>query len=219
MFTGLIRESATVLSFALVSNNLWKIECLTQIPEASLWPIGASIALNGVCLTLVKSEKGEGQKISFEVSAETLARTNLGDLKPGKKVHVEASLKVGDALGGHWVLGHVDGCGTLSKLENQGDCLFLEISIQGPDRDRIAPYIVEKGSIAVDGVSLTINSLVDAESETRFTLLLIPHTLKIANFLNLKVGDRLNLEADILGKFSARDRQYRQVRMSPEVSV
>ncbi len=212
MFTGLVRESASVVAFESISKNLWKIECLTKIPEANLWPLGASIALNGICLTLIQSQATpNGQKISFEASTETLERTNLSDIKVGNKIHIEPSLKVGDSLGGHWVLGHVDGCGIISQLEMRGDCLFLEISIKGLDRKRIAPYIVDKGSIAVDGVSLTVNSLVDLTDETRFTLLLIPHTLKVTNFMNLKLNGRINLEADVLGKFSARERQFSEV--------
>jgi riboflavin synthase len=212
MFTGLVRESALVKDFQSVGNNLWKIECLTRISEAKSWPIGASIALNGVCLTLVTSEAetSDTQRVAFEVTSETMSCTSLGDLKAGCRIHLEPSLKVGDSLGGHWVLGHVDGVGKVSAREFQGDCLFLEIQLQGKDRARIAPYLVDKGSVAVDGVSLTINSLSDSSTDTRFTLLLIPHTLTVTRFKDLQLGERVNLEADILAKFSARERQFQK---------
>jgi riboflavin synthase len=211
MFTGLVREAAEIESLERVTESLWKIRILSRIPEANSWAIGASIATNGVCLTLVESEAvAEGRLLSFEMSPETMARSNLGDLKAGSRVHLEPSLKVGDELGGHWVLGHVDACGLVTEIQTLGDCRVFKFEIRGEARRRVAPYLVEKGSIAIDGVSLTLNSVEDAANgASYFTVMLIPHTLKLTHFASALVGQRVNLEGDILGKFSERRQEFR----------
>ncbi len=206
MFTGLVKEAAEILAFERISENLWKFSVLSKLPEASSWPIGASIAFNGVCLTLVDSRLSPdlGQELAFEVSSETINRSNFLDLKSGMKIHLEPSLRVGDELGGHWVLGHVDGIGAISKIEDHQDCRVLHVNLSGAQRSLIAPCLVEKGSIAIDGVSLTINSLRDSADTTEFSVMLIPHTLKVTHFSEAREGQRVNLEGDILAKFSRR---------------
>jgi len=154
---------------------------------------GASLALNGVCLTVTA---GKGNLRTFHAIQETLVRTNLGDLKVGDRVNVERSLRVGDRLGGHWVQGHVDGVGILaSRNESPGQTL-IKISTT---RD-LTRFMVPKGSICIDGISLTLVDVWD----TAFTCALIPETLKRTRMGFLKVGARVNLETDILARHVAR---------------
>lgn len=149
---------------------------------------GESVAVNGVCLTLLP-----GDDVSFDVIPETLRRTNLGDLLPGARVNVERALRVGDRLGGHYVQGHVDTTGTVRDVGGGGGETVWTIEVAEPERFRCVP----KGSATVDGVSLTV---VD-RSENWFTIALIPHTLQITTFGERKPGDRVNLEMDHFGKW------------------
>jgi riboflavin synthase len=151
--------------------------------------LGESIAVNGCCLTVVHAE---GTAFDVEAGPETLLRTNLGELAPGAPLNLERSLKVGDRLGGHFVQGHVDTTATLVECRPEGEWQFLAFAID----PEWAPLLVEKGSIAVDGVSLT---LVSATLD-RFSVMLIPHTLAATTLGTLKIGDRVNIEADMLAK-------------------
>jgi len=153
--------------------------------------LGASIAINGCCLTLVAND---ADGLHFEAGPETLARTNLGRLAAGSRVNLEPSLRVGDRLGGHFVTGHVEALGRLLERRDSGDWCTLWF---GFPRE-LGRYMVPKGSIAVDGVSLT---LVDVESE-RFSVALIPHTLAATTLGQLNVGDPVNLETDLLAKYA-----------------
>jgi len=155
--------------------------------------VGDSIANNGCCLTVVKVE---GSKLDFEAGAETLSRTNLGKLAEGSPVNLERSLKVGDRLGGHYVTGHIDGQGIL--MDRQNDPPWATLRFQIPKR--LASQIASKGSIAIDGVSLTI---VDADEDS-FSVALIPHTLDVTTLGKLSDGDEVNLETDILAKYVQR---------------
>ena len=155
--------------------------------------VADSISVNGCCLTVV--EKGPGT-FAFQAGPETLARTNLGDLKPGCPVNLERALKVGDRLGGHFVSGHIDGLGQLVERRDHGDWSSFRFGIS----KQIAREMASKGSIAIDGVSLTI---VDSEPES-FSVALIPFTLAVTNLGSRKVGDRVNLETDILAKYVQR---------------
>jgi riboflavin synthase len=164
-----------------------------RIPLTEL-AVGESICHDGACLTVASIDLGDPGRGAYRVlaGAETLARTALGALAVGKRVNLERALRVGDRLGGHWVTGHVDGTGELVARRDLGANLVLEL--------RAAPailrYVVEKGSIAVAGVSLTVNS-VDASG---FSVAIIPHTRDVTSLGDLAVGDRVNLEADILAK-------------------
>lgn len=152
--------------------------------------IGQSVALNGVCLTVTGISKS---KCDFEMIEETTKKTDLGNLKVGSVVNVERSLKVGDRMEGHFVLGHVDGVGTIKKIEKKPKEIKVWFSIP----KHLSRFVVQKGSIAIDGISLTV---VDVKKNL-FSVCLIPHTVSITNFQKKKVGDKVNIETDILGKY------------------
>ena len=178
MFTGLVREVGTVVSF---DSGRLVIECGLEAR------IGDSIAVDGVCLTVVE---GDGW-LEFEAVGETLARTTLGSLVAGSRVNLEPALRAGDPLGGHYVQGHVDGVGTVRSL---GDLTWFDAP------PGLLRYIAEKGSIAVQGTSLTVAGL-DAGG---FAVALIPHTREVTTLGTLAAGDRVNLEVDILAKYVER---------------
>jgi riboflavin synthase len=188
MFTGLVEDVGTVARADRRNNALVLAVRPSRIPLAEL-VIGESVCHDGACLTVT-----EVGREAFTVLAglETLERTTLGNLRVGTQVNLERSLKVGDRLGGHWVTGHIDGTGELAARRDLGSNLVLVV--------RTAPallrYIVEKGSIAIAGVSLTVNA-VDAET---FSVAIIPHTRDETTLGELAIGDRINLETDILAK-------------------
>lgn len=155
--------------------------------------IGDSLAVAGVCLTLTETSARES---SVELSPETLARTTLGRLRRGDPVNLEPALRMGDALGGHWVLGHVDG--TVAVLDRRDEGEFRVLACELPPE--LARWVVEKGSLALDGVSLTVAALCG----DRFEVALVPHTLAMTTLADLQVGDRVNFEADILAKYVER---------------
>ncbi len=161
--------------------------------------VADSISVNGCCLTVVEVE---GETMGFQAGPETLARTNLGDLVPGSPVNLERSLMVGDRLGGHFVSGHIDGVGTLRERQDMGEWSNFWFQIPG----ELSLQMASKGSIAVDGVSLTI---VDSEAE-RFSVALIPYTLAVTTLGPLKVGGKVNLETDMLAKYVQRLLEARQ---------
>lgn len=205
MFSGLVWSSVKVV----------KVErrpgagILLQVNFADLrtqgWALGDSIAINGVCLTIIAKQDSN---FDFEVSPETLERTTLGQLRQGDQVHLEPAMALGDRIGGHLVSGHVDAVAPLSKLAPVGDFWQLEWKLSGEARDRVAPFLVEKGSIAVDGVSLTVNAVRDTDQETFFDVMLIPHTLEVTQLGQLKLGGLVNLEADMIAKYVNRAGTY-----------
>ena len=183
MFTGIVRELGRVDAFD--GSRL-----VVSAPEtAGGAAVGDSVAVAGVCLTVV--ETGEG-RLAFDVVPETISRTALGRLEPGGAVNLEPSLRVGDQLGGHVVQGHVDGVGRVRSVTAEGDS--RRVWIDAPEE--IVRYCLEKGSIAVDGVSLTVAAFDD----DGFEVALIPHTLAVTTLGRLEAGDPVNLEADVLGK-------------------
>lgn len=153
--------------------------------------VGDSLAVSGVCLTV--TERRDGASL-VELSPETLERTTLGGLAAGDRVNLEPALRVGDALGGHWVQGHVDGRAEVVDRRDLGDHRELAVSVP----PALAPYLVEKGSVTVDGVSLTV---ADRPRDELFTVALIPHTLEWTNLSDRRPGDRVNLEVDVLAKY------------------
>lgn len=152
--------------------------------------IGQSVALNGVCLTVTGISNS---KCNFEMIEETTKKTDLGNLKEGGIINIERSLKVGDRMEGHFVLGHVDGVGTIKKIENNPK----EIKIWFEIPRNLTKFVVQKGSIAIDGISLTV---VDVQRNIA-SVCLIPHTVDVTNFHTRKIGDKVNIETDILGKY------------------
>lgn len=194
MFTGIIQEIGAVHSFAR-SGGVYRM-CVNcrDIPDAA--KIGDSIAVNGVCLTVISSLKGS---VSFDVMEETVKRSALAGLDTGSRVNLESALKVGDHLGGHIVQGHIDCVGRMIDMVNSRDEVSLEISVD----PGMAHLVVEKGSIAVDGVSLTVGKVTDRS----FKVHLIPHTRAITNLGERKIGDGLNIEFDVVGKYIARSKE------------
>lgn len=191
MFTGLVETMGKVVE--LIDDPPGKrlrIDCGLVAEGAEL---GDSICINGCCLTVVALEAG---RLDFEAGEETLSRTNLGLLKVGGLVNLERSLAVGDRLGGHYVTGHVDAVGTL--VERRDDPPWANLRFRMPER--LAGQVAAKGSIAIDGISLTV---VDADSDS-FTVALIPHTLEVTTLGNRGIGDEVNLETDVLAKYVQR---------------
>jgi riboflavin synthase len=187
VFTGIVREVATVAAVARADGGI-RLE-LDAPGTAPGVEVGDSVSVGGVCLTVVALD---GERLAFDAVPETLARTSLAALTEGSPVNVEPALRAGDPLGGHYVQGHVDGVGTVVSVEPEGD--GARIAITAPE---LARYCVEKGSIAVEGVSLTIAALRD----DGFEIALIPHTLAVTTLGRLAAGDRVNLEADVLAKY------------------
>ncbi|MGE5187218.1 MAG: riboflavin synthase [Acidobacteriota bacterium] len=188
MFTGLVEDTGTVVRADRRSDALVLAVRPARIAAAEL-TVGESICHDGACLTVTSVER---DTYTVLAGGETLARTTLGQLRAGKRVHLERALRVGDRLGGHWVTGHVDGTGELAARRDLGANLVLAIRTPAP----LLRHIVEKGSIAIAGVSLTVNA-VDGET---FSVAIIPHTREVTTLGELAVGDRVNLETDLLAK-------------------
>lgn len=190
MFTGLIQD-------------VGEIERIDSGPMTEVWvashfsppdfTLGESIACDGCCLTVVEFQQ---QRFRVQASPETLRVTTLGHWQPGRKVNLERALKVGDRLGGHWVQGHVDGVSELISRQAQGGSQVMAFALP----PSLKWFFIEKGSVAVDGVSLTVNRL----EADRFEVAIIPETLARTTLGGLKVGTRVNLEADVIGKYVAR---------------
>ncbi|NVB81037.1 MAG: riboflavin synthase [Kofleriaceae bacterium] len=188
MFTGLVEDMGTVARADRRSDALILSIKPARIPVGEL-VIGESVCHDGACLTVTDIGR---DAFTVLAGAETLARTTLGNLRVGKRVNLERSMKVGDRLGGHWVTGHIDGTGELAARRDLGSNLVLVVRAV----PALLKYIVEKGSIAIAGVSLTVNAV---DSET-FSVAIIPHTRDMTTLGDLAIGDRVNLETDILAK-------------------
>ncbi|TWA72258.1 riboflavin synthase alpha chain [Azospirillum baldaniorum] len=190
MFTGIITDVGRVRAVERQGDTRFTVETVFAMETV---PIGASIANNGVCLTVV--EKGPGW-FAVQASAETLSKTTLGGWGEGTRVNLERALKLGDELGGHIVSGHVDGVATVVEVRADGES--KRFTFEAPAT--LAKYIASKGSVALDGVSLTVNEVDGA----RFGVNIIPHTQDATTFGALKAGDRVNLEIDMLARYVAR---------------
>jgi riboflavin synthase len=186
MFTGIVREKGRVVTAERRDDAL---RLVVAAGVAAAEEIGASVAIDGVCLTVVERSDGEA---AFELSLETLSRTTLGRLQEGAEVNVEPALRVGEALGGHYVQGHVDGVGRVRSFD--GETLWLDVP------EELLRYCVEKGSLTVSGVSLTISQL----DEGGVAFALIPHTLAVTTLGTIAPGDPVNLEVDVLAKYVER---------------
>jgi len=191
MFTGLVREVGEVVS---VQGDGRGVRLAVRAPlTAADAAVGDSVAISGVCLTVVEAPDGV---VTFDAVPETLARTTLARLNSGARVNVEPALRAGEPLGGHYVQGHVDGVGTVRSAEPDGD--GTRVWFDAPSD--ILRYAVEKGSIAVEGTSLTVAALDDAG----FAVALVPHTLRATTLGALATGDAVNLEVDVLAKYVER---------------
>lgn len=199
MFTGIVTAIGTITNVEDRGD--------TRVIVACPWDpagidIGASIACSGVCLTVVeKGGKAGDAWFAVDVSGETVARTAQDQWRADRRLNLEPALRLGDELGGHLVTGHVDSVGRVALVEDIGGSTRLEI-LAGPD---IAPFVAEKGSITVDGVSLTVNDIEDeANGDVRFALNIIPHTGEVTTLGDLSEGDAVNLEIDVLARYLKR---------------
>ena len=188
MFTGIIEDVGVVKGLRKSGAiSIFTVETELDIKDTKL---GDSISVNGVCLTVVEIKD---DSFSVEASPETLSRSTLKDTMIHTPVNLERALSVGGRLGGHIVQGHVDGVGKVTKIEKDADNLIIEIT----PPESVMRYVVDKGSIAVDGISLTVNSI----AENSFTINIISHTVEKTTLSKIKVGDEVNIEADIIGKY------------------
>ena len=191
MFTGIIVGTGKVTKLDQKTKNRSAIQMTVNLGKyAKGLKIGQSVAINGVCLSATKISNNN---CVFEMIDETTKKTDLGNVKAGSTVNIERSLKVGDRLEGHFVLGHIDGVATITKIEKKPK----EVKIWFKIPKKLTKYVVKKGSIALDGISLT---LVDVKKEVA-SVCLIPHTINVTNFKSKKIGDKLNIETDVLGKY------------------
>lgn len=192
MFTGIVEETGTLVAITPSERSI-QLVVTTEICAKGT-RIGDSIAVNGCCLTVTRISSVKGKRrFHFDLLRETWNRTSLSTAALGTRVNLERALAAGGRLGGHFVTGHIDGTGTITKWERQGADHILEISAP----KEIRPYLVTKGSIAVDGISLTIAAV----TRSGFRLWIIPHTYKVTALSQRQVGDPVNLEADLLGKY------------------
>ena len=197
MFTGLIEACGNVTSLQPegpgVRVTVEVPATMTDDDKREEIQVGDSVAINGCCLTVIEIV---GNRWSFQAGTETLSKTNLGSLQPGDAVNLERPLSVRGELGGHFVQGHVDGVGSVDKIEREGEWITMWFRLP----PELAQLLVPKGSVAVDGISLTV---VIAEPE-RFSVALIPHTLEVTSLGLRRIGDRVNIETDILAKYVER---------------
>jgi len=192
MFTGIISDIGTVRSISPLKAGV-RIRIGTHYDPDGI-ALGASISCSGACLTVIEAGRnGEGGYFDVEASSETLARTTLGDWTAGTELNLERALRAGDELGGHIVTGHVDGVASVLARVEDGDMARFEF--EAPPA--LARYIAEKGSIALDGTSLTVNSV----DGSRFSVMLIPHSLDVTVWGDRKAGDRVNLEVDLFARY------------------
>jgi riboflavin synthase len=188
MFTGIIEETGRVVSFTPAA-DAWRLQLAARlVPEAMA--VGDSVAVNGCCLTVTRFD---ANNLWFDVLEETRRLTNFAQLAAGGAVNLERSLRADSRMGGHFVTGHIDGLGRIEVLELRGKDYFLRVQIPGGG----ARYLVYKGSIAIDGISLTVAEV----AGDSFVVWLIPHTLAVTNLREKKAGDGLNLEFDVLAKY------------------
>ncbi len=196
MFTGIVTDIGEVIAVSTRANNLSQLKIACHYDRAGIAD-GASIACNGVCLTVVAAGVDDGHTwFSTDAAAETLAVTTAGRWQRGTRLNLERALKIGDELGGHIVAGHVDGVAELVAREDLTE--MARLTFRAPPQ--LSRFIAPKGSVALDGVSLTVNEAKD----DRFEVLIIPHTLNVTTFGALRAGETVNLEVDLMARYAAR---------------
>ncbi|MBO0733338.1 MAG: riboflavin synthase [Methylocapsa sp.] len=195
MFAGIISDIG-VMEDVEAGRNLRHLRIACSFPAKSI-ALGASIACNGICLTVTAAgELGKGSWFEVDVGAETLARTTAESWQEGTRLNLERALRLGDELGGHMVMGHVDGVAEIVAVEDFEGMRRIELTVP----QNLARFIAQKGSVALDGTSLTVNEV----EASRFSVLLIPHTLKATTWSGAQVGTRVNIEIDLLARYAAR---------------
>jgi riboflavin synthase len=196
MFTGIVTDLGEIRSVEERADNLRRLCIVTRYPHDGI-ALGASIACSGVCLTVVDAGSEEGRNwFAVDAAAETLALTTVGRWQKGTRVNLERALKVGDELGGHIVSGHVDGLAAIVAREDLTD--MVRFTLRAPSA--LSRFIAQKGSVALDGVSLTVNTV----SGDDFSVLIIPHTLAVTTIGGWRAGDAINLEVDSMARYAAR---------------
>ena len=196
MFTGIVEA---VGSLTEVKGTSGGFRVRIQTPLASTLKIGDSLAVNGVCLTVILID---GENVLADVGPETVRVTTFGALQRGQEVNLERPMRGDGRLDGHFVLGHVDGVGVIEEIRSEGDSHWLTIGFE----PALAPYFIRKGSVAVEGVSLTVAGL----GERQFDVMIIPHTWANTSLKNLRKGDKVNLECDMIGKYVVRAMDLRK---------
>ena len=191
MFTGIIEGLGTITAIQPAGKGK-KISFSSDFSMEGL-SVGDSIAVNGACLTAVRSEK---KSFAVDVSPETVVKTTFGTARIGDRVNLERALRLTDRIDGHLVSGHIDGIGTMSQKKHSGNALLVSITVS----DSLTRYMINKGSVAVDGISLTINNL----TRGGFEISVIPHTAKLTTLVSKKIGEYVNIETDLIGKYVER---------------
>jgi riboflavin synthase len=195
LFTGIVSAVGTLVSVK-GRGELRRLRIASRYSARSI-AIGASIAINGICLTVVaKGKRGSASWFEVETGAETLARTTAGEWAVGRKLNLERAMKAGDEFGGHMVSGHVDGIAEIRKRDDLQD--MARLVVRSPSH--LTRFIAPKGSVTLDGISLTVNAIEDAD----FSLLLIPHTLAATAWNDIAAGAKVNLEVDLIARYLAR---------------
>jgi len=196
MFTGIVTGLGEVTAVEARAENLARLTIACNYP-AEVIDIGASIACSGVCLTVAaRGSSGNRSWFAADAAAETLHVTTVGRWRPGTRINLERALKVGDELGGHIVTGHVDGLGVLIARDDLTEMAKLTFRVPA----ELSRFIARKGSVAVDGVSLTVNET----SDDKFSVMIIPHTLEVTTLQALRIGDEVNFEVDLMARYAAR---------------
>ena len=206
MFTGIVEELGQVKALSLRGNSGTLTVKAKKVLEGT--KIGDSIAVNGVCLTVTNMKNNE---FSADVMAETVRRSSLGALQDGSYVNLERAMAADGRFGGHIVAGHVDGVGTIAAIEQDDNAIWFTITAP----EQVLRYVVEKGSIAIDGISLTV-ARVDGQS---FAISAIPHTVSVTTLAHRRVGDPVNLETDVLGKYVEKLLQPLQAEAPPPSGI
>jgi riboflavin synthase len=193
MFTGIVEETGTVKKIQRGAKSILLTVCAKN--SARGLKLGGSLAVNGCCLTAVKiSARGKSKLVQFDLLAETWKRTNFQFLKIGSLMNLERPLRANGEFGGHFVTGHIDGVGKIRRWEKSGADFILEIAAP----ENVMRYVIEKGSVAIDGISLTVAAV----QKKSFRVWIIPHTFAVTALREKRVGDAVNLEADLLGKYA-----------------
>lgn len=203
MFTGIVSDVGRIESIDGPGDLRVRITCAYDTTTIDM---GASIACSGVCLTVVdKSGAGESGWFAADVSGETVSRTPSEQWTTGRRLNLERALKLGEELGGHIVTGHVDGIGSVVSVSDDGDSRKIDIAVPAD----LAPFVAQKGSITVDGVSLTVNAVADHGDTSHFSLNIIPHTQAMTTLGDLHPGAAVNIEIDVLARYLKRMEHYR----------